>query len=157
KKVGDTWLLFGNQRLAQLLLQQLTWKGQGYQNSNGAFINAGLDAPRGALNIGSGSGCYAASPQTVTGGGNIWAPGPCTQGAGPTAMLLYEGTISGDGSVPQDQFAFVSNALTSLLNAGTVFTFVVTPVNGSAVNYSVPLNVGTNESIAITSPTSGSL
>ena len=57
-----------------------------------------------------------------------------------------------------DSFYILSNPLgTNLVPAGTAFTFAVTPASGPAVNYTVPSNVFTTESISITSPTSGVL
>ena len=169
KNEGGSWLLYGDQRIAQLDVQQLTWNNEGFSNlGNIAVINAGFTAPVGTVQTGaigntncSGS-LQTVSPNTVTGGGSIWPSTPCGSPSNPppfitTGNLNYGGTTSGgQGQQTTDEFAIDSKPLSTLLAAGTPFTFNLVPVSGSPVTYTSPVNSGTNESITITSVSQGS-
>jgi hypothetical protein len=172
KNEGGTWLLFGDQRVVSLGTQQLTWNMEGNASNNAscasnpgavcAFINAGFDAPQGTMNTGNGLvGCSETSPQTVSGGGNIWPTATCNNTAAASGMILWEGTIGGGGggnATIQDQFAVVSLPLTSLITAGpngTIFTYNLKTAGGTAVQYQLPVNAGTNDFSKITSIVQG--
>jgi hypothetical protein len=169
KNEGGSWLLYGDQRIAQLDVQQLTWNNEGFSNLGDiAVINAGFTAPVGTVQTGvigntncSGS-LQTVSPNTVTGGGSIWPSTPCGSPSNPppfvtTGNLNYGGTNSGgQGQQTMDEFAIDSKPLSTLLAAGTPFTFNLMPVSGSPVTYTSPVNSGTNESITITSVSQGS-
>ncbi len=169
KNEGGSWLLYGDQRIAQLDVQQLTWNNEGFSNLGDiAVINAGFTAPVGTVQTGaigntncSGS-LQTVSPNTVTGGGSIWPSTPCGSPSNPppfitTGNLNYGGTNSGgQGQQTTDEFAIDSKPLSTLLAAGTPFTFNLVPVSGSPVTYTSPVNSGTNESITITSVSQGS-
>jgi hypothetical protein len=161
--LADLW------RIAQLSVQQLTWNNEGFSNLGDiAVINAGLTAPLGTVQTGvigntncSGS-LQTVSPNTVTGGGSIWPSTPCGSPSNPppfvtTGNLNYGGTNSGgQGQQTTDQFAIDSTSLSTLLAAGTPFTYTVVRVSGNPISYTVPVNSGTNESITITSVSQGS-
>lgn len=169
KNEGGSWLLYGDQRIAQLDVQQLTWNNEGFSNLGDiAVINAGFTAPVGIVQTGaigntncSGS-LQTVSPNTVTGGGSIWPSTPCGSPSNPppfitTGNLNYGGTNSGgQGQQTTDEFAIDSKPLSTLLAAGTPFTFNLVPVSGSPITYTSPVNSGTNESITITSVSQGS-
>ena len=169
KNEGGSWLLYGDQRIAQLDVQQLTWNNEGFSNLGDiAVINAGFTAPVGTVQTGaigntncSGS-LQTVSPNTVTGGGSIWPSTPCGSPSNPppfitTGNLNYGGTNSGgQGQQTTDEFAIDSKPLSTLLAAGTPFTFNLVPVSGNPITYTSPVNSGTNESITITSVSQGS-
>ena len=169
KNEGGSWLLYGDQRIAQLDVQQLTWNNEGFSNLGDiAVINAGFTAPVGTVQTGAigNTNCsgtlQTVSPNTVTGGGSIWPSTPCGSPSNPppfitTGNLNYGGTNSGgQGQQTTDEFAIDSKPLSTLLAAGTPFTFNLVPVSGSPITYTSPVNSGTNESITITSVSQGS-
>ena len=169
KNEGGSWLLYGDQRIAQLDVQQLTWNNEGFSNLGDiAVINAGFTAPVGIVQTGAigNTNCsgtlQTVSPNTVTGGGSIWPSTPCGSPSNPppfitTGNLNYGGTNSGgQGQQTTDEFAIDSKPLSTLLAAGTPFTFNLVPVSGSPITYTSPVNSGTNESITITSVSQGS-
>jgi len=169
KNEGGSWLLYGDQRIAQLDVQQLTWNNEGFSNLGDiAVINAGFTAPVGTVQTGviGNTNCsgtlQTVSPNTVTGGGSIWPSTPCGSPSNPppfitTGNLNYGGTNSGGaGQQTTDEFAIDSKPLSTLLAAGTPFTFNLAPVSGSPITYTSPVNSGTNESITITSVSQGS-
>jgi hypothetical protein len=67
KNEGGSWLLYGDQRIAQLDVQQLTWNNEGFSNLGDiAVINAGFTAPVGTVQTGAiGNTNCSGSLQTV--------------------------------------------------------------------------------------------
>jgi len=136
KKVNGSWVLEGDQRIAQLEVRADTSTSEGAQmNPPILFLEVHVAAPHGTL-----------ASVEVSGG-------PWTAQAVPLAST---DPAPWDSTLTMDAFETNTQTPTSL-SAGTTFTFTVTPTSGSPVQYTLPLNAITTEAITLSGPTGGSL
>jgi hypothetical protein len=152
KNEGGTWLIWGDRTIGKFMVsaEALTNQGSG-GNSNGPAINAGLESPQGAVT----SVTITDASGTATTQSQPWSAFPLPQNA--TTVDTFSPTPTTTLIVNLDQFDQASDFLTSLIPAGTLFTFAVTPASGPVTNYTLPSNAFTTEAIFITAPTSSSL
>ncbi len=144
KKVGNAYLMFGNQRVAQVGVQ-MEARTDSFPGSttNNTSINVDVSAPTGTVN----------DSVTVSGGPFSNTAVPKSAGTR-TDVLMPTPTTTLD--FVQDSF-FANSGDVTLPAAGTVFQVQLTPTGGSQVTYDVIGNGVTNEHISITSPTGHAL
>ena len=142
KNEGGTWLMYGDQQIASLELQAGGRHYEGTSSFTGNIVEAGVEAPVGTL-----------SGATVSSSLSIWSSG--------ITQNLPEGPIQVSSPVNLNQFRADSNPILpfpkTVIPTSTSFTFTVAPVSGPAVQYTVPSNADTTETISITSPTATGL
>jgi hypothetical protein len=136
-KVGDSWLISGDGRIASLSVQAEGRRDQsgGSGDMAGPAINVHVTTPDNTV-----------TAVTITGGG-IWN----------SATTLTQGATSVEASGNFDNFFINSGTLGTLVPAGTNFTLTLTRADASQVSYVVPSNAFTTELISITSPTGHAL
>ena len=149
ENVGGTWLIGGDNRIIQIGLQVMDRTEEGDQSSTGVYISPDVTAPEGTV-----------SSLTVTDASGItgWnaAPMPPVQ----IDVLTFQPTPTTQLVVDYNEFNVSPGWLylgATIIPAGTLFTYAITPALGSVVDYPWPSNVYTNEPTSITSPTSGVL
>ena len=140
KKVGNAYLLFGNQRVAEVDVQ-MEARTDSFPGSttNVTSINVDVSAPTGTVNdsvtISGGPFSNTAVPKDAGTRTDVLMPTPTT-----TLDYVTDSFFANSGDV-------------ALPAAGTVFQVQLTPTGGSQVPYDVVGNGVTNEHISITSPT----
>ncbi len=151
---GGTWLIGGDKRIALVGSQVANRNHQGCPVStcggsggSGVAVSAELAAPDGAL-----------SSVTITDASGVTGWNAATVPEGGLEIFAFQPTPATTLDVDLRQFDNGWLGLGSAtIPAGTVFTYALTPVSGPVVDYTWINNASTTESIAITSPTSGSL
>jgi hypothetical protein len=147
--VGSKWLIGGDSRIIQINLQVMDRTEEGDQSSTGAYISPNADAPEGTV-----------TSMTVTDASGITGWSSTVMSSGEIDVFTFQPTPTTQLVVDYNEFNVSPNWLdlgATIISAGTLFTYAVTPALGSVVDYAVPSNVYTNEPISITSPTSGVL
>lgn len=135
RKVGSSWLLSGNGRIASVRLNAEARRDQGAHTFTvGPAINVHVTAPAGTV-----------TGATVSGGG-IWPN---------TALRAGLPSVEPWGNA--SNFFINSGVLPTLVPAGTEFTITLIRADGSRVSYVEPSNAFTTELISITSPTGSTL
>ena len=143
KNEGGTWLMYGDQYIASLELAAggRTYGGAG-NSFTGNIVEAGVYAPVGTV-----------KSANVTSSLSIWPSGK--------TQNLPQGPLQVSSPVNLNQFVADSNPILpfprTVIPAGTPFTFTLTPASGPSVQYTVPSNADTTETISITSPTAAGL
>ncbi len=140
---GSTWLIGGDNQIAQTQLQVGPTTQVGAQTGSSTIANANISVPDGNL--------AAPSSQTISGGTDN--PGGIGTNILNNATFSLGNQVS-EGSFLQDDLYADSAALSSVIPAGTPFLFTITPVSGPVATYTVLSNAFTNETISIISPTS---
>lgn len=140
KKVGSVYLLFGNQRVAEVGVDmEARTDSLPGGTTNVTSINVDVSAPTGTVNdsvtINGGPFTNAAVPKDAGTRTDVLMPTPTT-----TLDFVQDGFFLNSGDV-------------TLPAAGTVFQVQLTPTGGSQIPYDVIGNGVTNEHISITSPT----
>jgi hypothetical protein len=126
KKINNSWLLSGDQRIASISLGAEARTNQGaFTGNSGPDVNVDVEPPVGAL-----------TGVTVTGG-------PFNNTA------LTKGSVIVDPAGNEDHF-FANSPTTNLLPAGTPFTLTLSQSGGGTVSYTVKSNAFTTELISIT-------
>jgi hypothetical protein len=162
KKVGNKWLLSGNNQIANLQLQAEA------RNEQHASI-AGIDGPNIEVTVRVPTGVISGA--TITGGG-FWSFTPLN---GVATANVPRGILAAkpfsvepipvgptSPSPPAlvtsfENYSINSGLLSALVPAGSIFTFRLARKNGVVERYDVPLNAFTTERISITSPTANTL
>jgi hypothetical protein len=140
---GSTWLIGGDNQIAQTQLQVGPTTQVGTQTGSSTIANANISVPDGNL--------AAPSSQTISGGTDN--PGGIGTNIFNNATFSLGNQVS-EGSFLQDDLYADSAALNSVIPAGTPFLFTITPVTGPVATYTVLSNAFTNEMTSIISPTS---
>lgn len=161
KKVNNKWLLSGNNQIANLQLQAEA------RNEQHASI-VGIDGPNIEVTVRVPSGVISGA--TISGGGFGWNLAPLTRVATadtPRGILAAkpfdaEPAVPLSPSTPAlvtsfENYTLNSGVLSTLVPAGTIFTFRLTKRTGVVERYDVPLNAFSTERISITSPTGNTL
>ncbi|MGO8786575.1 MAG: beta strand repeat-containing protein [Terriglobia bacterium] len=148
ENVGGTWLIGGDNRIVQINAQVEARYSEGNQTEgalgDGTFISGDMWAPVGAV-----TGVTITDASGITG----WNATPIPIGdtvsetftPTPTTQLNLDFTQFDDGWL---------NLGSSIIPAGTLFTYTVTPASGPVVTYTWSSNVFTSELISITSANS---
>lgn len=147
ENVAGAWLIGGDNQIAAINLSAQSDTYEGTQSGSGPQINIQVLAPHGTV-----------TGVTVTGASAITGFNSTKIQQGATAVQTFQPTPTTQLTVDLDTFDALTNFLrNSLVPAGTVFTFAVTPASGPVVTYTLPSNVFTTDVISITSPTTGAL
>ena len=156
EEVSGAWLLGGDNRIVQINSQVAARTSEGSQTQGalgtGVYISADLWAQEGAV-----SSVTVTDPSGITG----WNSTPIPMGT--TIVETFQPTPTTQLQVDLQQFDLGWLSLgSSIIPAGTLFTYAVTTTSGPVDNYTWPSNVFTTELISITSanstsPPSGSL
>jgi len=151
KEESGTWLIYGDQRVAQVTAQaeSRSWQG-GVSGTNGPAMTASVDAPTGAV-----------TGATVSGTPSIW---PSGGGSATSGTLLHQSSLIQNGQ-SYDQYILLSNFLGTIASAlpaaGSQFTFHLTTAASGNPSYTVPTNAFTTEIITFSgisgTPNSGPL
>ena len=147
QQAEGTWLLYGNQRLADIRVFVELRTDVGPRGTIGPRLHVNVDvrAPKDTV-----------SAITVTGGG-IFSNDPVRKSSVTEIGETLQPTPTTTLTIALD--AFITDAdLPSTFTSGTVFTVAVTPVSGPSVSYAV-VSSGrlATEGITITSPTGHTL
>jgi hypothetical protein len=142
KNVDGDWLLAGDSRPAQLYLSEEVRNNQGAQTTgSGVVMDVAAQAPTGTV-----SGISLTDASGITGWNN-------------TAFLLngtddetFAPTPTTTSTVTLDSFSLNNLSPSTLIPAGTLFTYTVTPKSGSPETYNLYSSAFTQELISITSP-----
>ncbi|MGB6198570.1 MAG: IPT/TIG domain-containing protein [Candidatus Acidiferrales bacterium] len=147
KEENSTWLVYGDQRIAQVSVTAESRTSQGAPSlgagvSNGIYLQAAVQAPASV-------GVTAA---TVAGGGNsVWpctVSSTCPNGDGPTGTLAQEAALLQNGQ-SFSEFQVLSEALGSNVPpAGTPFTLNLITTSSGSPQFTVPSNATTTEVIS---------
>ena len=143
ERSGSTWLIGGDNQIAQTQLQVGPGTSVGAQTGSSTIANANISSPDGNL--------AAPSSQTISGGTDN--PGGIGTNIFNNATFSLGNQVS-EGSFLQDDLYADSAALNSVIPAGTPFLFTITPASGPVATYTVLSNAFTNETTSIISPTS---
>ena len=145
-----TWLIGGDNRIVQINAQVEARNSEGSQTEGalgiGTFISSNMWAPVGAV-----------TSATITDASGItgWNATPLL--AGDTISETFTPTPTTQLTLNFTQFNTSSNWLSlgnTVIPAGTLFTYAITPASGPAVTYTWSSNVFTSELITITSANS---
>jgi len=137
KNEGNGWLLYGDQRIAQVRATAQSRSSQGSPSlganvSHGTYIFAGVEAPQGVV-----------TKATVSGGGNIW------NGTASGTLVQFPAILQNGQTL--DDFLLLSQPLgidaIQLPVPGTPFTFNLTTASSGTPQYVVPSNAFTTEFI----------
>ncbi len=136
KNIGGSWLLTGDNRIANVEVRTAMVRNQGSANNVNLVVEVNVDSPRSNPAVASLSGV------TITGG--PWS----------SASLSYDTLNSApwDNSLKSDAFGIYALDPPSI-SSGETFTLALTPSAGSPVTYAQSLNAITTESIMITNLT----
>jgi Immunoglobulin I-set domain len=156
ENVGGTWLIGGDKRIFQIQAQVAARTSEGVQTQgalgNGVFVSAYGWAQEGAV-----TSVTVTDPSGITGWNSTSLP------LGSIVVETFQPTPTTQLVLNLQSFDKGWLGLGStIIPAGTLFNYAVTPASGPVVNYTWPSNVFTNELISITSanstsPPSGSL
>ena len=141
RKVGGSWLMSGNNRIAEIEVRALMVRGQGSSAIGGT--NLSLEVNVNALR---------SAPATTSLTSAVITGGPWT-----SATLSYNGqnVAPWDNSLTTDSYSiYAFNP--STISGGEPFTITLTPTVGSQVTYTQTLNAITTEPIMIVSGLTGS-
>jgi len=142
-KSGDTWLVDGDQLIANVDVQAEMRTNQGaYSQGSGPAINVDVEAPEGFL-----------TGFTVTGAGVFDNTASTT---GSQRVRTFEPTPGATEDHIFDAF-WVNQTVANLVPAGTIVTVNLMRAAGGTVSYEFPLNAFTTEPISITAPTASSM
>jgi len=136
KKVNNTWLLSGDNRIANVEVRANMVRNQGSGAGVNLTLEVNVDRPRSSPTV--------TSLNAVTVSGGPWNATP----------LSYNGQ-SFDGSVTSDMFGIY--AMDPAISGGAPFTFVLTPSSGPTTTYTLAVNAITTETSSITNLTGGNL
>ena len=138
-KLGSTWLLSGDQRIANVEVRASMVRNQGSSTGSQLTLEVNTDSPRSDPTVTSLTG--------VAISGGPWS----------AASLSYDGLniAPWDSNLKFDSFGIY--ALNPSISGGAPFTVVVTPFSGLTVTYTQTLNAITTEPISITNLTGGSI
>lgn len=140
KRVGSAYLLFGNQRVADIEVQM---EARTFQGASGTTeetqVAVQLSAPVGTVN------------DSVTVDGGPFSGAAVPKDPNPRSETLHP-TPTTDLEFVEDTF-FVNSGNVTLPASGTLFQVHLTPTGGSQVTYEADGGNATNEFISITSPT----
>lgn len=131
KKVNGTWLLSGDQRIADIEVRYDMTTSGGTGSGAGSNLEVHIDAPHGTV-----------SGATISGG--PWDATP-----------LSPGTTDVHAGINLDSFG--TNVMNPSITGVTPFTVVVTPSGGSPVSYHLNSNAVTSEPVNITNLTGSTM
>jgi hypothetical protein len=143
KEENGSWLIYGDQRVAQLNLQIGPWTSQGSGTiPDATYIITDAQALHGVITSG-----------TISGGGNIWpnctTDSSCNSGSSVSTTMLQDYALIVNNGQSYDRFQLLSNPLANnaLPAAGSPFIFnLITTTYGTRAS-TVPLNSSTTEQI----------
>ena len=139
-KIGNNWLMTGNQRIAEIEIRALMVRSQGSSAIGGTNLSleANINAVRSAL-----------TPSTPSIASAVISGGPWTS---VTLSSGGQNVAPWDGSLMTDSFyAYTFNPVS--IAGGDVFTIGITPASGPTATYTQVLNAITTEPIMITNLT----
>jgi hypothetical protein len=140
--VNGSWLIAGNNRIAQLNLFAGARRDQGAQTGSEVYVDVTALAPTGTV-----SGASITDASGITG----WSDTALSSTG--TEDEIFSPTPGTTSTLILDEFSLPIENLTTLVPAGTLFTYTVTPVSGSVETHKRYSNTFTQELISIASPT----
>jgi len=141
QNVNGTWLIAGDSRIAQVNLSAEARQNQGAQTGSDIFMDVAVQAPTGTV-----KGVSITDASGITG----WSDTALSSSG--TEVETFSPTSTTTSTVTLDEFSLGIQNLTTLVPAGSLFTFTVTPASGSVDSYMVYSNAFTQELISIVSP-----
>jgi len=143
ENVNGSWLIAGDNRIAELYLSAEARHDEGAQTGSEVMMDVAVQAPTGTV-----SGVSITDASGITGWNNTaFSP----SGTSDETFTPSPNTTS---TVTLDNFSLDNQDVSTLIPAGTRFTYTVTPTSGPADTYKVRSNAFTQELISITTPTS---